>query len=647
MGEFLRRLFDSDFMPHGACWRWQPWLLWSHALSDGIIAVCLVITALTLIHVVLRRRDVPFEGVVVMFGVFTLACACTHAMEAYNVWHGLFRLAGLVKLITALASLVLVALFLPIVPKLMVVPSLNRALEDQVKAQLQDLWESEARLQGFIRHASAAIAFKGADGRFLLINPRMEALLGRPVQEILGRTNQELFPAEDCARVRESDRRVLELGEESSQEEQWTRADGTHHHYLVHKFPLLDSNGRCWGLGLIATDITERRQQEQALLQSQKLESLGVLVGGIAHDFNNLLGAMQGNVELALMEGSLVQARPHLETLRGLMAKASDLIRHMLAYAGQGKSSARLLDLNQLVQEMSELLRTSISKKASIHLDLHPGALAMEADPSQVEQVLMNLVINASEAFDEKSGVIVIRTRREQLDPETIERCFEGQNLRPGAYVALEVADSGAGMSPEVLKRIFDPFFTTKFTGRGLGLAAIHGILRGHQGGLRVSSETGQGSTFKLLFPAAEGTGAPPPRAEAPPPEAALRRSRSGTVLVVDDEEQMRAVVVKALERVGFHTLQAGDGREALRLYLDNPARIRLILMDLTMPRMDGEEACRELRRSGCAVPVILSSGFNEADALRKFQDLQLAGFIQKPFSLVALVELIRRVLGG
>ena len=799
MGEFLKRLFDSDFMPHGACWRWEPWVLWSNALSDIVIAVCLILTSLALIHVAIKRKDVPFDGVVVMFGVFTLACACAHALDAYNAWHGVFRLAGAVKVITAGASLILVVLFLRIVPKLMVMPSLNHAivldaalssekrerdrmegrlkesqdrfrvllaaikdyaivlldpegrvtswnpgaarlkgyseeeilgssilrffpqedvaagkpqellrlaavngriedegwavrkdgsrflantiltalydsqgglqgfanvtrditaqslaqaalqsqaddLEDKVKAQVQELWESEARLQGFIRHASAAIAFKGVDGRFLLINPRREALIGRPSQEILGRTNEELFSPEVCAKVAESDRRVLALREESTREEEWTREDGARHHYLVHKFPMVDGNGRCWGLGLIATDITERRQGELVLLQGQKLESLGVLVGGIAHDFNNLLGAMQGNVELALMEPSLVRARPHLETLRGLMAKASDLLRHMLAYAGQGKSSTITLDLNHLVEDMTQLLRTSISKKASIRLDLCPEGLPMQADASQIEQVIMNLVINASEALAEQSGNITIQTRLEELSQGTIELFYGGQMLRPGRYVCLEVADDGVGMTPEVQKRIFDPFFTTKFTGRGLGLAALHGIVRSHRGGLRVVSAAGAGSTFQLLFPLATAAAVPLARHGLPPHQASLPRFESGPVLVVDDEDQMRAVVVKALERAGFQTFQAREGLEALRACEQHPG-ICLILMDLTMPHMDGEEACRELARRGVRAPIILSSGFNEADALNKFEDLKLAGFIQKPFSLVALVELIRKVL--
>ena len=801
MGEFLKRLFHSDFMPHGACWQWEPWVVWSNVLSDAVIFLCYVTIAFTLIYLVRRRKDVAFDWLVVSFGVFIFACGCSHAMEVYNTWHGLFRLAGVIKAVTAAASLLTTLFLLQITPKLLVVPTLNKALamdaalsseqaekhwvdwqlrqtqdrfqllvegikdyaiflldhegritswnpgaerisgytesevlgqpisrlfpeeevaagrpgqilrlaaetgryedegwrvrkdgrrflasgviaafydaqgvlqgftkvtrditeqrtnqaalqnladslEDQVKAQVQELRASEARLQGFIRHAPAAIAFKDMEGRFLVINPRMETLIGRPSGEILGKTNEDLFPPEKCARFRERDQRTLELRQAIQEEEQWMDAEGSTHHYLCDIFPLVDATNQDWGLGFIGTDITERKQADLALLQSQKLESLGVLAGGIAHDFNNLLGAMQGNVELAMTETSLERVKPYHEILRGLMAKSSGLLRQMLAYSGQGKSSVRILNLNQLVEEMTHLLGTSISKKARIRLALHPQLPPMEADPAQIQQVVMNLVINASEAMAEQNGVITLATRPEELDQRGIEILCEGQPVRPGPHVSLEVSDNGSGMPAEVLKKIFDPFFTTKFAGRGLGLAAIHGIVRSHQGCILVSSEPGQGSTFKLLFPAAQGP-APPAASDSLLPLLPAGRNGEGTVLVVDDEDEMRSVVVLALGRAGFQTLEARDGREALDLFQQHRDQIRLIIMDLTMPTMDGEEACRELKRTGASVPVVLCSGFHETEALRRFDGLGLAGFLQKPFGLGPLVELVQKLLTG
>jgi CheY-like chemotaxis protein len=259
----------------------------------------------------------------------------------------------------------------------------------------------------------------------------------------------------------------------------------------------------------------------------------------------------------------------------------------------------------------------------------------------------MNLVINASEALYERNGVITLRTGLEELSREAIARGYEGQSLRPGLYVAMEVSDNGAGMSPDLLKRIFEPFFTTKLTGRGLGLAALHGIVRSHQGGIRVHSQLGAGSNFRLLFPAAGAEAKLPPPEPRGSPVVAEAGVLQGTVLVVDDVEAMRAVTVKALRRMALPVLEARDGREALALADAHRNELRLILMDFTMPNMDGEEAYRELRRRGCRAPVILTSGFNEADALARFEGLGLAGFIQKPFTLATLLERVRKVLSG
>jgi signal transduction histidine kinase/CheY-like chemotaxis protein len=390
---------------------------------------------------------------------------------------------------------------------------------------------------------------------------------------------------------------------------------------------------------LIGNAMTDSR----ALFQNQKLESLGILAGGIAHDFNNLLGAMQGNVELAMTEASLERVRPHLDILDGLMAKGAGLLRQILAYAGQGQPRARPLDLNQVVREMIHLLGTAISKKVRISLDLAPGLPALNADPAQLQQVIMNLVINASEAMGERTGVITVATRAEQLDPSAIAHSYPGQPMGPGLHVGLEVSDNGSGIAPEVLGKIFAPFFTTKLTGRGLGLAALHGIVREHRGIVQVASELGRGSTFKVLFPAVQGE-AVLPVAPAPPLPFPVRGSDGGTVLVVDDEEEMRSVMVKAMGRAGLRTLQARDGIEALNLFQEHRDLIRLILMDLTMPNMDGVEACRELRRKDAGVPVVLCSGFSETEALHRFDGLGLAGFLQKPFALGTLVELARKL---
>ena len=519
--------------------------------------------------------------------------------------------------------------------------SFNQDLETRVQATALELSRSDARLQGFIRHAPAAIAFKSPDGRFLLINLRMEALLGRPPEQILDRGYGDLFPESLGSALRASEQEVLATGQALQVEEQWQHADGTRHDYLTQKFPLLDPSGQCWGLGLISTDITERKEAERTQLRGQKLESLGILAGGIAHDFNNLLGAILGNLGLAQMElPPLAAARTRLDTLEALVVKASDLTRQMLAYSGRGTFVVTAVDLNLLVTEMTHLLELSISKKAVLQYQLQAELPTMDADSTQIQQVIMNLVINASEAMAEHGGHITLRTASRVLDPASTVTAHDGRHLAPGSFVALEVADDGAGMSPDTMKQMFDPFFTTKFTGRGLGLAAIQGILRSHHGGIQVHSELGRGTVFTLLFPASIQPLAPLTRPQEP---AAFQGS--GKVLVVDDEEGIRAVAMSILERTGFEPISASDGREALRLFEQHRGEIRLILMDLTMPNLDGEDTYRALRQRGARTPVLLSSGFNETEAIHRFQGKGLAGFIQKPYRATALIEMVRKAL--
>ena len=394
--------------------------------------------------------------------------------------------------------------------------------------------------------------------------------------------------------------------------------------------------------------LSVERQEHEARLQRQKLEALGILAGGLAHDFNNLLGAMAGNVELAQLEtgrGGAVQ--PYLQTLEGLVDRSATLVQQILAYSGRGKTQVLPLDLNEQMTELTRLMRATLARKPTLRLEPQPGLPAIRGDLAQIQQVIMNLVINASEAVAPVGGVIILRTGTENLEQAELDRDFPGQRLAPGPQVFLEVADNGAGMPPEVLRRIFDPFFTTKFTGRGLGLSAIQGIVRSHHGGIRVHSEPGLGTAFKVLFPAApEPPAALPP--EPPPFEAALAAyAGTGTILVVDDEAPLRSIAVKALQVSGFETLEAGDGLEALRLFETRQSDIRLVLLDLTMPRMDGEEAYRVLRRSGILVPVILTSGFSKLEVLQHFQGKGIAGFLQKPYKLQTLLAKIRMALDG
>ncbi len=414
--------------------------------------------------------------------------------------------------------------------------------------------------------------------------------------------------------------------------------------------PLYDSEGKIVGAIETIRDISvrQRAEEERARLEAQmrevqKLESLGVLAGGIAHDFNNLLMAILGNADLALLAMSIASpARPHVEEITRGSLRAADLCRQMLAYSGKGRFVISRYDLAEIVQEMAQMLRVSVSKKASLRYSFAADLPAVEVDATQMRQVIMNLIINASEALEDQNGFISVASGVMDCDRAFLAESYLDDKLPEGRYVYLEVADTGCGMNDDTRQRIFDPFFTTKFTGRGLGLAAVLGIVRGHQGAIKVYSEPGQGTTFKVLLPAVDW--APGERAvNAAPKSPPLP---GGTILLVDDDPQVRQVASQMLERLGFKVLTAAHGREGLEVFKAGRGEIDCVILDLTMPEMAGEEVFRKLRRLRKDVRVILSSGFNEQDVTQRFAGKGVAGFIQKPYTMRMLRETLNRVLG-
>jgi CheY-like chemotaxis protein len=383
---------------------------------------------------------------------------------------------------------------------------------------------------------------------------------------------------------------------------------------------------------------------ERKLQEAQKLESLGVLAGGIAHDFNNLLTGILGNASFARLDiPANSPAQASLEQVELAAQRAADLCKQMLAYSGKGRFVVQQLDLSQLVRETGDLLQISISKTCALKYALAEGLPAISADATQVRQIIMNLVINASEAIGDRSGVISIATGVMHADRDYLTEAHLSPNIPEGEYVFLEVSDNGIGMSGETRARIFDPFFTTKFTGRGLGLAAVLGIVRGHHGALKVYSEPGRGTTFKLLLPRVEGPAEAVPG--QPAPMAAWRGA--GAILVVDDEETVRATTRRMLERIGFEVLLAANGAEALEIYHREAAKVAGVLLDLTMPQLDGNATFTELRRLDPGVHVLLMSGFNEQDAVHRFAGKGLAGFIQKPFKPETLYAKLQEILAA
>jgi signal transduction histidine kinase/ActR/RegA family two-component response regulator len=406
--------------------------------------------------------------------------------------------------------------------------------------------------------------------------------------------------------------------------------------------PIRDSAGCIVGASHVARDITERKRLDEQLRRTQKLESLGVLAGGVAHDFNNLLTGILGNTSLALE--SLSTDNPVRGVLRDVLhasERASHLTRQLLAYAGKGHFVVEPINLSGLTREISSLIQTSIPKHVQLRLELRDDVPSAEADSSQLQQLIMNLVINGAEAIPhEENGTVLVTTGIQVVDEHYLVSTLGGSSeLAAGTYVSLEVHDTGCGMDDLTLARIFDPFFTTKFTGRGLGLAAVQGIVRGHKGTMKVYSKPGKGTTFKVLIPAAQAE-----LGKRPQPPAHLL-AKDEVVLVIDDEEIIRRTAKSMLERYGYTVVVAENGKEGVDLFHVLGEKVSVVLLDMTMPVLNGEETFRMLKVIRPEVRVILSSGYNEVEAVRRFTGKGLAGFIQKPYSSTALAEKVRAAL--
>jgi signal transduction histidine kinase len=388
----------------------------------------------------------------------------------------------------------------------------------------------------------------------------------------------------------------------------------------------------------------ERKTLEEQMRQSQRLESLGLLAGGVAHDFNNLLTGILGNASLALeILDPPEPARSMLESIVQASERAADLTRQLLAYAGKGRFYVRKIEVSTLVREISELMRTSIPRTVNFVLDLDDNLPPVEADATQLQQLVMNLVLNGGEAIGEQTGLLQVSTRMEHVEPGSA-LANGNADLKPGAHVCIEVRDTGCGMDPETQAQIFDPFFSTKFFGRGLGLAAAQGIARSHQGQISVESRPGKGSVFRVWLPVSGQRGA---REEPETTHLPQEVKGWGTVLIIDDEDVVRLTAKAALERYGYEVHQAVNGREGVELFQKLHDRISAVLLDLTMPEMSGEETFGRLRDIHPNVPVVLSSGYDESDAIRRFAGKGVSGFLKKPYTAETLARRIKAVISG
>lgn len=523
---------------------------------------------------------------------------------------------------------------------------INGQLSSSARADISKLRQytvSDRFLANLLENAQDAIMATTNDGTVIAWNNSAEKMFGMSEIEAIGCSIVDIAGGEWAELLPHLIAQLTSSQTAYSQQElTYRKPNGDTLIVEVRLSQVRHEPGNAIGMSFVVGDITSRRSLERQIQQTQKLESLGVLAGGIAHDFNNILTAVLAYSDLAILKlPPDSEVIPYIEKVRTAGNIAADLSKQMLAYSGRGHFFIQPLDLNQIIQDMTQFLQGSISKTAVLEYQLTPDLPRIKGDTAQIQQVIINLVTNAYEAINDNSGLITIQTGLKYCDEKYLSRTLLDEKLEPGSYVFLRITDTGIGMDKETQSKIFDPFFSTKFTGRGLGLAAVLGIARGHKAAIEVYSDEGQGTTIDILFPTAANI-----------TTKAIQESRQieafddgGTILVIDDEEPIREAVKEILKMAGFNILTAKDGIEGLKIFQREKDTLSLVILDLTMPRLNGEEVFLQMHHIKPEVPVILASGYNEDEVTNRFAGKGLAAFIQKPFSHAILLAKVKQVL--
>jgi PAS domain S-box-containing protein len=480
------------------------------------------------------------------------------------------------------------------------------------------------------------------DGRFKFagFNPAEEQAVGLTTAEVSGKFVEEVFSEDLSKKLTANYRRCLEAGGPINYDDELNLPTGQRY-FHSNLIPTRNGSGRIHRIVGACIDTTDFKRTQDVALTGQKLESLGVLAGGIAHDFNNLLGGIVAQAELAETElagGS--QPGQELQAIKSVAIRAGEMVRELMVYSGQDEARLEPLDLSRLVEEMLELVKISISKHAKLIVDLPKSLPAVRANAVQIRQIVMNLITNASEALGDKEGVISVTVTK--VDPGQNVHSESQPDPSAGGQLRLEVSDTGCGMTAETVSKIFDPFFTTKLAGRGLGLAAVQGIIRSHGGTINVVSVPGHGSHFEILLPCI-GELARDITDIAVSTSTQASGRVAGTVLVVEDEEILRHAVSKMLRKESFSVIEAGDGTTGANLFRANEPSIDVVLLDVTLPGMSGRDVLKEMRRIRPEVKVVLTTAFNQDDAISSIGEQRPWGYVRKPYQFKELIGLLRK----
>ncbi|MUG97330.1 PAS domain S-box protein [Scytonema sp. UIC 10036] len=688
MVEFFKYLVASEqFMPHGYCYLWQPALVWLHIISDFLIALAYYSIPIILVYFVRKRQDLPFTSIFFLFGTFIVACGTTHVMEIWTLWHPTYWLSGSIKSFTAIVSIYTFFEMVQLVPKALALPSpaqleainlelrnqivkrqkaeealqkANDELETRVKIRTNELAkanvelqreinerqqieieksESEERFKATFHSAAVGIAHVRMDGRWLLVNQKLCDIVGYTHQELLDRTFQDISHPDDLDIDLEYLRQML-AGEIQtySMEKRYIRKDSSYVWIYLTVSLVRDSNREPKYFIAIITDITEKKKLEAQFLRTQRLESIGTLASGIAHDLNNVFTPILALTHLFLnTKLSDEKKQKLLTTVEASVKRGAALVKQVLQFARGIESQRTAVQLGRLLEEFQQITFVTFPKSIEICSNISPDIGFVFADATQLQQIFMNLCVNARDAMPD-GGVLSISAENIFVDPTFVSM---NPDVSVGTYIVVTVSDTGIGISPEIMDRIFEPFFTTKEMGRGtgLGLSTVFGIVKNHGGFIKVYSEVGQGTQFKVYLPAVEGS------VSQHMEDIELFTGNGELILFVDDELAIQEISKTLLVTHNYKLLSACDGIEALTLYTQHQQEINVVVMDIMMPSLNGIDTIRSLQKINPLVKIIAISGLESNRKIVETFKQNVQAFLLKPYTIQQLLKTLHSVL--